>query len=71
MIVPGMDLVKLLREHVAFEAELLRRMVKETAGRRRAKRAHGRKKAGAAKRKAQKEEALAVPYTLEPHPELQ
>jgi len=71
MIMPGMDLVKLLREHVAFEVELLRRVEKETAGRRRAKRAHERKRQGGTKQKVLREEAPAVPYTLEPHPELQ
>jgi len=78
MILPGMDLVKVLREHVAFEGELLRLRgspgelhEKKTAGRHRAKRAHEKKRPGATKRKVQKAEAPAVPYTFEPHPELQ
>jgi hypothetical protein len=77
MIMPGMDLVKLLRDHVAFEGKVFSRKEspaelreKETAGRGTAKRAHEKKRPRATRRKAQKEENPSGPYTLEPHPEL-
>jgi hypothetical protein len=77
MIMPGMELVKLLRDHVAFEGKVFSRKgsrwelrEEETAGRGRAKKPHEKKRPVATKRKVQKDEARAVPYTLEPHPEL-
>jgi hypothetical protein len=77
MILPGMDVVKLLRDHVAFEGELLRRTAalaesheKKVAGKSITRKASEKKRLHAGKHRMQKQPAPKVPYTLEPHPEL-
>lgn len=69
MIVPGMDVVNRLRAHIAYEREMLGRIIEPkgtTAGRR----AHRKQKKRAATRKPHAKTTSFVPYTLEPHPEL-
>ncbi|MGB9466179.1 MAG: hypothetical protein WBR10_13790 [Candidatus Acidiferrum sp.] len=76
MILPGMDVVNRLRSHIAYEREMVDRIVrtrtpktrivtkKRTAKRSlRTKRKHARKRKTSAK-------ASYMSYTLEPHPEL-
>jgi hemerythrin-like domain-containing protein len=77
MIIPGMDVVNLLRTHIAYEREMLgritelRKPTKSAAGKKQiARRAQGKKKRHAAKRKTETKAADVLPYTLEPHPEL-
>jgi uncharacterized protein YkvS len=77
MIIPGMDVVNLLRAHIAYEQEMLgriselRKPTKSAAGKKKtASRAHGKKRRHAAKRKTEAKAADVLPYTLEPHPEL-
>lgn len=77
MILPGMDVVKLLRDHVAFEGELLRRTAmlaeshdKKPARKSVARRGSGKKRVHPGKHRMPKEPVPDVPYTLEPHPEL-
>jgi hypothetical protein len=77
MILPGMDVVRLLRDHVVFEGELFRRTPalvesheKKPAGRSSAKKASAKKRPHAARHRVPKEPVPDVPYTLEPHPEL-
>lgn len=76
MILPGMDVVKRLRTHIAYERELLGRIassssVQQTVQRKR----HGSKgpvrinNKHASKRRVSVKTTY-VPYTLEPHPEL-
>lgn len=76
MILPGMDVVKLVRAHVAFEGEVFHRIAGlgeshggGSSGKSRTKRTVQKKRRHAAKRPAPKEPASDVPYTLEPHPE--
>lgn len=76
MILPGMDVVKLLRAHVAYEGEVFHRIAGlaeshdgGSPGKSRTKRTAQKKRRHAAKRAAPKEPAPDVPYTLEPHPE--
>jgi hemerythrin-like domain-containing protein len=75
MIVPGMDVINLLRAHISYEQEMLGRIAemgtspKRGSGRKKTgKRTHGKQGRHTAKRK----ETITdiVPYTLEPHPEL-
>jgi hypothetical protein len=77
MILPGMDVVKLLREHVAFEGALFSRLAaraesheKKPVGKSGTKRAAEKHRPRAARRSMPKEPPPDVPYTLEPHPEL-
>jgi hypothetical protein len=77
MILPGMDVVKWLRAHVAYERELLGRIAvlerhrKKTEGKRKTvKTGHERKGGHIAKRKTSEKAAHTLPYTLESHPEL-
>ena len=77
MIVPGMDVVKLLRDHVTFEAAAFNRVADHVESRARAsirgdepRKVHKRRKTPVGKRKAPKAIPDAIPYTLEPHPEL-
>lgn len=77
MILPGMDVVNLLRAHIAYEQEMLgriaglRKPMKSAAGMKKAaRRAHGKKRRHAAKQKTETKAADVLPYTLEPHPEL-
>jgi hypothetical protein len=76
MILPGMDVVNRLRAHIAYEREMLGRIAglgpspKRASGRKKTgKRAHGKQRRRAAKRKETNPTHL-LPYTLEPHPEL-
>jgi len=76
MILPGMDVVKRLRAHIAYEQELLGRIgplsdSQKTTTRRKqkGKRSLGTKSRHTRKRKI-RVKATYVPYTLEPHPEL-
>jgi len=75
MVCPGMDLVKLLRDHVAFEGEAFRRIAGEVESRETKPR--GKHKTGGPCRKKRihterrkAKEASPLPYTLETHPEL-
>lgn len=77
LICPGMDLVKLLRDHVAFEGEVFKRIAEVVESRQRQSRdkcktsGTSRKKAlHGAKRRTKTKEASPLPYTLEAHPEL-
>jgi len=77
VIIPGMDVVTLLRAHIAYEQEMLgriaelRKPTKSAAGKKKtASRAHGKKRRHSAKRKTDAKAADVLPYTLEPHPEL-
>lgn len=77
MILPGMDVVKWLRAHVAYERELLGRIAmlerhrKKTGGKRKTvKTGHEKKSGHIAKRKTSGKAAQTLPYTLESHPEL-
>jgi hypothetical protein len=74
MILPGMDVVKWLRAHVAYERELLGRIAvlgrhrKKTAGKK--KTLNEKKGRHIAKRKTSGRAAHVLPDTLESHPEL-
>lgn len=76
MILPGMDVVKWLRAHIAYERELLDRIVglersKRSPGiKKTAKKGHEQKGKDTAKRRTHTKVAHALPYTLESHPEL-
>jgi hemerythrin-like domain-containing protein len=77
MIIPGMDVVNLLRAHIAYEREMLGRITefgkptKSPAGKKKtARRVKVKKTRHAAKRKTETKGADVLPYTLEPHPEL-
>jgi hypothetical protein len=77
MILPGMDLVNQLRSHISFEGELLRRIAVLQHPQKRAaekkKTATGskeKKRRHTAKQRSHRKPAHALPYTLEPHPEL-
>lgn len=77
MILPGMDVVNLLRVHIAYERELLDRIAQtgesaqKTVGKRkRGKRPHERKRRHTTRRKTETKSPKVLPYTLEPHPEL-
>jgi len=69
IIVPGMDVVNRLRAHIAYEREMLGRIIGRegtTAGRR----AHRKQRKRTAARKPHTKTTSFLPYTLEPHPEL-
>jgi hypothetical protein len=77
MILPGMDVVKCLRTHIAYEHELLGRIAKlgnhakRVVGRQETtRRVRQRKRRRIARRRARTKVPRVVPYTLEPHPEL-
>jgi uncharacterized protein YkvS len=77
MILPGLDLVNLLRAHIAYERELLDRIAqtgkssqKAVGKRKPVKRSHERKKRHTTRRKPEIKSPSMLPYTLEPHPEL-
>jgi len=77
MILPGMDVINLLRAHISYEQEMLGRIAelgkppKSAAGKKKTgRRAHGKKRRHAARRKTETKAADVLPYTLEPHPEL-
>ena len=76
LVVPGTELINVLRKHVAHEEEWLGRIAKSRTAR---KRATGRGQAGAALKKRRQtrrrdtsaqHEHPCVPYTMESHPEL-
>jgi hypothetical protein len=77
MILPGMDVVNLVRAHIVYEREMLGRIEKlenaptkplgkQTTG----KKAHRKPRRHIARRKPKTKVKLILPYTLEPHPEL-
>jgi len=74
MIIPGMDVVRLLRDHIDFESELFDRV--SWRGELHSKGSaikHGVPKISAKKRghvRKQKAPSGGIPYTLESHPEL-
>ena len=79
MILPGMDVVKLLRDHIAFENGVFGRARRNegprgisAAAKKGGRRAAIKKRVSAreAKRKAPGTPDSMVPYTLESHPEL-
>ena len=77
MILPGMDVVNRLRSHIAYEREMLGRIVEAAVPSRPAakqkvpvKKLHRKHRKHGARRKSVHEEAPPVPYTLELHPEL-
>ena len=77
MILPGMDVINLLRAHISYEREMLGRIAefgkppKSAAGKKKTgRRAHERKRRHVARRKTETKSADVLPYTLEPHPEL-
>jgi hypothetical protein len=77
MIIPGMDVVNLLRAHIAYEREMLGRITefgkptKSPAGKKKtARRAKVKKTRHAAKWNSATKGVVVLPYTLEPHPEL-
>src|SRR5579859_8030845 len=77
MILPGMDLVNRLRAHIAYEQELLGRIMEVAVHSQPAlKRKESGKKTPrkhrkyAVRRKSAAEEAAPLPYTMELHPEL-
>lgn len=77
MILPGMEVVNRLRAHIAYERNLLDRIVQlsntqesTTMKKPTGKKTLGRKRKHARKRKMPAKAAYALPYTLEPHPEL-
>jgi hypothetical protein len=76
MILPGMDVVKRLRAHIAYEREMLGRIVPlsnsqkaATRKKKKGKRTLGTKSKRTRKRKIRIKPTY-VPYTLETHPEL-
>jgi hypothetical protein len=76
MILPGMDVINLLRAHISYEQEMLGRIAemrtppKRASGRKKTgKKTYGKQRRRAAKRKETKPTHV-LPYTLEPHPEL-
>jgi hypothetical protein len=72
MILPGMDVVKSLRPHIAFEREMLDRIVPSSGAQKpiRRKRQKGKRALGTKSKRKIGVKATYVPYTLEPHPEL-
>lgn len=77
MILPGMDVVKWLRAHIAYEQELLNRIArfrelptKCEGSKKTSKSVRQKAKRHIAKRKPQTKRIHLLPYTLEPHPEL-
>jgi hypothetical protein len=77
MILPGMDVVNRLRAHIAYEQEMLGRIMELSVSPRPAvkkheprKKAHRKQKKHAVRRKPVAEEAATLPYTMELHPEL-
>lgn len=77
MIVPGMNVVKRLRAHIALERKMLGRITelenppkRRPGGKRAGKRAGRRQREHAAARKSHTKTMSFLPYTLEPHPEL-
>jgi hypothetical protein len=77
MIIPGMDVVKRLRAHIAYEREMLGRIAeledppKTAVGKKKTgKRAHEKQRRHGVKRKTQAKATGVLPYTVEPHPEL-
>ncbi len=77
MILPGLDVVNLLRAHIAFEEKLLNRLSesesapKTAPGKKKAARkTHPKQKKHAAGRKTRPPTSGFQPYTLELHPEL-
>lgn len=78
MIIPGMDVVKLLCDHIDFESGLFDRVgrraelhKKVTTFQKSAKTTSGKKRGTAKKHKTRGGPHGMVPYTLESHPELQ
>jgi hypothetical protein len=77
MILPGMDVVNQLRSHISFEQELLDRIVEPQHPQKRAmgkkktvKKTNHKKRGHVAKQRTHAKTTHALPYTLEPHPEL-
>jgi hypothetical protein len=77
MVLPGMEVVKWLRAHVAYEREVLGRVAQPKSSRKKTarkkkttKRGHEKKTKRTARLTISEKGARAVPYTLEPHPEL-
>lgn len=77
MILPGMDVVNRLRSHIAYEQEMLGRIMEAAASSRPVvrkkeplKKPHRKHRKHAARRKPALEEAAPLPYTMELHPEL-
>jgi len=77
VVIPGMEVINRLRDHIAFEREMLGRIAengkasKRLADQKRTKRkARARRRRSIAKQKAAIKVMRVVPYTLEPHPEL-
>ena len=77
IILPGMDVVNRLRAHIAYERELLDRIVqltnkqkKTTTKKEPSKATLGTRRKHARKGKMPMKATHVVPYTLEPHPEL-
>lgn len=76
MILPGMDVVNQLRSHISFEQELLNRIVEpqhrqKTIGKKKTTiRFNKKKRRHTARQRSHRKPAHALPYTLEPHPEL-
>jgi hypothetical protein len=77
ILIPGMEVVNRLQDHIAFEREMLGRIAeigkpaKRLVGQKRAKRkTQAKRRRNFAKQKAAIKVMRVVPYTLEPHPEL-
>ena len=77
MILPGMELVKWLRAHIAYEREMLGRIaglrksrVRSSEKKKTGKESRSKARRPIAKRKARTKAIHLLPYTLEPHPEL-
>jgi len=76
MILPGMDLVKQLRAHIAHERELLGRIAKvqnptkRAAGKKMTDKRTQKRRKHVARRKTETKRTGVLPYTLESHPEL-
>ncbi len=75
-ILPGMDVVKRLRAHIAYEREMLDRIVPMRNAQKTTKRKKdkGKRTSGTASKRTRKRnirgKATYLPYTLESHPEL-
>jgi hypothetical protein len=77
MILPGMDVVKWLRAHVAYERDVLGRAAQPGSSRKKTARkkkttktGHEKKTKRSTRRTISEKESRVLPYTLEPHPEL-
>ena len=77
MILPGMDVVNRLRAHIAYEQELLGRIMELAVPFRQVvekkqpgKKSHKKPRKHPLRRKPAPEEAAHLPYTMELHPEL-